>query len=153
MERLMKPTPQPIRLLLAEDDPDDQLLIREALTESRIANELDVVSDGEELLDYLKRRGAYRDLDGQPLPGLIFLDLNMPRLDGREALREIKGDPELKRIPVTVLTTSDAEEDVLRTYDLGVNSFVTKPMRFEDLVEVVRTLGRYWLEIVELPPS
>lgn len=149
----MKPASRPIRLLLAEDDPDDQLLIREALTESRIANELDVVSDGEELLDYLKRRGAYRDLDGQPLPGLIFLDLNMPRLDGREALGEIKSDPELKRIPVTVLTTSDAEEDVLRTYDLGVNSFVTKPMRFEDLVEVVRTLGRYWLEIVELPPS
>jgi len=149
----VNPIRRSIRLLLAEDDPDDQLLIREALTESRIANELDVVSDGEELLDYLKRRGAYHDLAGQPLPGLIFLDLNMPRLDGRGALREIKGDPELRRIPVIVLTTSDAEEDVLRTYDLGVNSFVTKPMRFENLVEVIRTLGRYWLEIVELPSS
>ena len=147
----MSPSRRPIRLLLAEDDPDDQLLIREALSESRIANQLDVVCDGEELLDYLRRSGRFQELDGRPLPGLILLDLNMPRMDGREALREIKQDPELRRIPVVVLTTSQAEEDVLRSYDLGVNSFVTKPLRFEDLVEVVRALGRYWLEIVELP--
>jgi CheY-like chemotaxis protein len=149
----MRPSARPIRLLLAEDDPDDQLLIREALAESRIANELDIVSDGEELLEYLRRGNGFGHLSGQALPGLILLDLNMPRLDGRQALREIKADPELRRIPVVVLTTSRAEEDVLRTYDLGVNSFVTKPLKFDDLVEVVRALGRYWLEIVELPTA
>ncbi len=142
---------KPITILLADDDPEDRMLAHDALQESRVANRLDMVVDGEDLMDYLYRRGAYESLKGTPLPGLILLDLNMPRKDGREALREIKSDPNLRRIPVVVLTTSRAEEDIFRTYDLGVNSFITKPVTFEQLVEVVRTVGRYWVEFVELP--
>ena len=141
-----------IAILMAEDDPDDRLLAQEAFEESRLANELHLVEDGEELMDYLYRRGEY-DEASAPRPGVILLDLNMPRKDGREALREIKADPDLRRIPVVVLTTSKAEEDILRTYDLGVNSFIVKPVTFADLVEVIRALGRYWFEIVELPPG
>jgi CheY-like chemotaxis protein len=142
---------KPITILLADDDPEDRMLARDALQESRVANRLDMVVDGEELLDYLHRRGAYESLQDTPLPGLILLDLNMPRKDGREALREIKGDPHLRRIPVVVLTTSRAEEDIYRTYDLGVNSFITKPVTFDGLVEVIKALSRYWVEFVELP--
>jgi CheY-like chemotaxis protein len=142
-----------ITILLADDDPEDRMLAREALEESRVANKLDMVVDGEDLMDYLHRRGAYESLNGRPLPGLILLDLNMPRKDGREALREIKSDPKLRRIPVVVLTTSRAEEDIYRTYDLGVNSFITKPVTFDQLVEVIKTLSRYWVEFVELPRS
>jgi CheY-like chemotaxis protein len=138
---------------MADDDPDDQMLTRDAFTECRLANELHTVADGEELLDYLHRRGRYRDQQGKPLPGLILLDLNMPRKDGREALKEIKADPMLRRIPIIVLTTSKAEEDILRSYDLGVNSYVTKPVTFESLVEMVKVIGRYWFEVVELPPK
>jgi CheY-like chemotaxis protein len=127
------------------------MLTREALEESRVSNKLDTVVDGEELMNYLHRRGSYESLQGNPLPGLILLDLNMPRKDGREALREIKGDPHLRRIPVVVLTTSRAEEDIYRTYDLGVNSFITKPVTFAGLVEVVKALSSYWVEFVELP--
>lgn len=141
-----------IVILMAEDDPDDRLLACEAFEESRLANELHLVEDGEELMDYLYRRGEYNKASA-PRPGLILLDLNMPRKDGREALREIKADPDLRRIPVVVLTTSKAEEDILRTYDLGVNSFIVKPVTFTDLVEVMQALGRYWFEIVELPPG
>ena len=141
-----------IAILMAEDDPDDRLLACEAFEESRLANELHLVEDGEELMDYLYRRGEY-DEASAPRPGVILLDLNMPRKDGREALREIKADPDLRRIPVVVLTTSKAEEDILRTYDLGVNSFIVKPVTFANLVEVMRALGRYWFEIVELPPD
>ncbi len=141
-----------ITILMAEDDPDDRLLACEAFEESRLVNELVLVEDGEELMDYLYRRGKYNEASA-PRPGVILLDLNMPRKDGREALREIKADPDLRRIPVVVLTTSKAEEDILRTYDLGVNSFIVKPVTFGDLVEVIRTLGRYWFEIVELPPG
>lgn len=144
---------KPITILLADDDPEDRMLAREALEESRVANKLDMVVDGEDLMDYLNRRGAYESLNGNPLPGLILLDLNMPRKDGREALREIKGDPKLRRIPVVVLTTSQAEEDIYRTYDLGVNSFITKPVTFDQLVEVIKTVSRYWVEFVELPRS
>ena len=140
-----------ITILMAEDDPDDRLLAFEAFEESRLANELVLVEDGEELMDYLYCRGKYNEASA-PRPGVILLDLNMPRKDGREALREIKADPDLRRIPVVVLTTSKAEEDILRTYDLGVNSFIVKPVTFADLVEVMRALGRYWFEIVELPP-
>jgi two-component system, response regulator len=140
-----------IKILLAEDDPDDRLLLREALQEGRLANELTCVEDGEELLDYLHQRGKYRG--GAPRPGLILLDLNMPKLDGREALRAIKADPSLRHIPVVVLTTSKAEEDVLRSYDLGANSFITKPVTFQSMVDLMRVLGRYWLEIVELPAA
>ena len=142
---------KPITILLADDDPEDRMLAREALEESRVSNKLDTVVDGEELMDYLNRRGSYESLKGNPLPGLILLDLNMPRKDGREALREIKSDPHLRRIPVVVLTTSRAEEDIYRTYDLGVNSFITKPVTFGGLVDVIKTLSRYWVEFVELP--
>lgn len=141
-----------ITILLAEDDPDDRQLTQEAFVESRLANEVHFVEDGEELMDYLLRRGKYESLKDKNLPGLILLDLNMPRKDGREALKEIKADPELRRIPIVVLTTSKAEEDILRTYNLGVNSYITKPVTFESLVETIKVLGKYWFEIVELPP-
>jgi CheY-like chemotaxis protein len=147
----MKKEGKMITILLAEDDPDDRKLTHDAFLENRLANELACVEDGEELMDYLHRRGKYSNLRNTPLPGLILLDLNMPRKDGREALKEIKADPELRRIPIVVLTTSKAEEDILRSYDLGVNSYVTKPVTFKSLVELVKILGRYWFEVVELP--
>jgi len=139
-----------IVILVAEDDPDDRLLVQEAFEESRLANELHFVEDGEELLDYLHRRNRYAE-EAAPYPGLILLDLNMPRKDGREALAEIKLTQQFRRIPVVVMTTSKAEEDILRTYDLGVSSFIVKPVTFDGLVDIMRTLGRYWFEIVELP--
>jgi CheY-like chemotaxis protein len=142
-----------ITILLADDDPDDRQLTRDAFAENRLANVLNTVDDGEELLEYLQRRGRYADKRDEPLPGLILLDLNMPRKDGREALKEIKADATLRRIPIVVLTTSKAEEDILRTYDLGVNSYITKPVTFKSLVELIKLLGRYWFEVVELPPD
>ncbi|MGO8838251.1 MAG: response regulator [Limisphaerales bacterium] len=142
-----------ITILLADDDPDDRQLTRDAFAENRLVNMLHTVEDGEELMEYLRRQGRYADQKNVPLPGLILLDLNMPRKDGREALKEIKADPELRRIPIVVLTTSKAEEDILRTYDLGVNSYVTKPVTFKSLVELIKVLGRYWFEVVELPPE
>jgi len=142
-----------ITIVLADDDPDDRQLTEEAFAENRLVNQLHCVEDGEELLDYLHRRGQYEKLRNEPLPGLILLDLNMPRKDGREALKEIKADPNLRRIPIVVLTTSKAEEDIVRSYDLGVNSYVTKPVTFKSLVEMVKVLGRYWFEVVELPPE
>ena len=147
----MKDGRRPITILLADDDEDDRKLAQDALAESRLANDLHTVEDGEELMDYLLRRGDYAALADSPRPGLILLDLNMPKKDGREALREIKADPSLRQIPVVVLTTSKAEEDIYRTYDLGANSFITKPVMFESLVRVMRDLGTYWFEIVELP--
>lgn len=138
---------------MADDDSDDRLMTKEALEESRLANEFRVVENGEELMEYLRREGKYSEAGAAPRPGVILLDLNMPRKDGREALREIKADPELRRIPVVILTTSKAEEDIYRTYDLGANSYITKPVTFEGLVEVMRGLGRYWVEIVELPDA
>lgn len=141
----------PIVILLADDDADDRMLTRDALTESRLANDLRCVEDGEELMAYLNRRGDYADPSTSPRPGLILLDLNMPRKDGRESLREIKADPSLRQIPVVVLTTSKAEEDIYRSYDLGVNSFISKPVTFDGLVGVMKALGRYWFEIVRLP--
>lgn len=140
-------------ILMADDDAEDRLLAKEALAESRLANTLYCVEDGEELLDYLYRRGKYEDPESSPRPGLIFIDLNMPKKDGREALKDIKADANLRQIPVVVLTTSEAEEDIYRSYDLGVNSFITKPVTFEALVNLMRALGRYWFEIVELPPE
>ncbi len=136
---------------MADDDPDDRELAREALVASRLHNPLYFVADGEELLEFLRRQGRYHGCEGIPRPGLILLDLNMPRMDGREALRAIKGDPALRTIPTVVLTTSNADEDVLRSYSLGANSFITKPVTFDRLVEVVRALGAYWFEIVDLP--
>jgi CheY-like chemotaxis protein len=140
-----------ITILLADDDEDDQMLAQQAFEECRLTNELRIVQDGEELLDYLHGRGDYAAPGAAPRPGLILLDLNMPRLDGREALREIKATPALRSIPVVVLTTSKQEQDILRSYDLGVNSFITKPVTFEGLVDVIKTLGRYWFELVRLP--
>ena len=144
----------PITILMADDDEEDRALTQEALQDSRLANEMRFVVDGQDLMDYLRREGAYRDPGADaPRPGIILLDLNMPKKDGREALAEIKADPTLRQIPVVVLTTSKDEEDVLKTYDLGVNSFITKPVTFAGLVEVMRTWTRYWFEIVELPAA
>lgn len=147
----MSQPPKPITILMADDDADDRQMTKEAFEESRVANDLRFVENGVELMDYLKRRGRYSDPATSPRPGLILLDLNMPKKDGREALQEIKADPTLRNIRVVVLTTSKAEEDILRTYDLSATSYITKPVTFERLVEVVKTLGKYWLEIVELP--
>ena len=144
-------TPKAIHILIAEDDAEDRMLTTEAMNESRLVNRIDFVEDGEELMDYFNNIGKYSDSKNYPLPGLILLDLNMPRKDGREALREIKSSPHLKKIPVIILTTSKAEEDIIRTYDLGVNSFITKPVTFNGMVNVMQAIGKYWLEIVELP--
>jgi CheY-like chemotaxis protein len=143
----------PIRILVAEDDADDRLMIRDAFEESRLGNPVDFVEDGVDLMDYLLRQGKYTGNGDLPYPGFILLDLNMPRKDGRTALKEIKANPVLQRIPIIVLTTSKAEEDIVRTYNLGVNSFICKPVTFESLVEIVKTVGRYWIEIVALPPE
>ena len=138
-------------ILMADDDADDRLLAKDALAECQLAGDLHFVENGEELLDYLHRRGNYTQLADSPRPGLILLDLNMPKKDGREALREIKADPALRKIPVVVLTTSKADTDIGRIYELGANSFISKPVSFESLVDVMKTIGRYWFEIVELP--
>ena len=142
-----------ITILMADDDEDDRMFAMDALDEARLANKVDFVEDGEELMDYLHRCGKYSEMKENPLPGLILLDLNMPRKDGREALKEIKADPHLRRIPVVVLTTSKAQEDIFRTYDLGVSSFITKPVSFEGLVDIMKALGKYWFEIVSLPTA
>jgi len=138
-------------ILMAEDDADDRLITKKALDENRVANPLVTVGDGEELLDYLNRRGKYAPPAAAPTPCFILLDLNMPRMDGREALKLIKLDPEFRKIPVVVLTTSKAEEDILKTYNTGANSYITKPVTFPGLLEVIRSLKSYWLEIVDLP--
>jgi CheY-like chemotaxis protein len=142
-----------ITILMAEDDPDDRMFSREAWDEAHISNEIRFVEDGEELLDYLYCRGKYAHPNSCPTPGIILLDLNMPKKDGREVLREIKSDPNLRGIPVVILTTSKAEEDILRSYDLGVSGYITKPVTFERLIEIMRVLGQYWFQIVELPGS
>jgi len=147
----MGPTEKSITILVADDDADDRMMARDALDECRLTNRVDFVEDGVELLSYLRRQGRYAEPGATARPGLILLDLNMPKMDGREALREIKADPSLRRIPIVVMTTSKAEEDIYRTYDLGVSSYVAKPVSFEGLVDVMKALGRYWLEIVELP--
>ena len=139
-----------IVILMADDDDDDFLLTQKALEESKLLNTLCRVRDGEELLDYLHGAGEFAGKDC-PRPGVILLDLNMPKKDGREALKEIKSDPECNDIPVVVFTTSKAEEDVYKSYKLGVNSFITKPVTFDNLIEVIKALGKYWFEIVELP--
>ena len=142
-------------ILMADDDPDDRLLVKDALNEceaeARVADQLRFVDDGEQLMDYLLRRGEFSDHARSPRPDLILLDLNMPRKDGREALREIRADPGLRCVPVVVFTTSRAESDIKLIYDLGANSFVTKPVSFDSLVKTLSILARYWLGIVELP--
>ena len=144
----------PITILVCDDDEDDRMLTQQALEDAHISNNIRFVEDGEQLLDYLYQRGEFAGETGKaPRPGLILLDLNMPKLDGREALKAIKEDPALLDIPVVVLSTSRLDEDIARSYQLGVNSFITKPVTFSGLVEAMNVLGRYWLEIVELPPA
>ena len=142
---------EPVVILMADDDADDQKLTRKALTESRLVNELHTVEDGEELLDYLRRQGAFAGPGQAPRPHVILLDLNMPRKDGREALEEIKNDPNLCHIPVVVLTTSEEDEDIFRSYQIGASSYITKPVTFDGLVKVMQSLGNYWFQIVRLP--
>ncbi|MAQ01120.1 MAG: two-component system response regulator [Alteromonadaceae bacterium] len=141
----------PITILMADDDEDDRLLALDALKEGRVLNNLHCVEDGVELLEYLRREGKFADPATSPRPSLILLDLNMPRMDGREALQHIKADPNLRSIPVVILTTSKEEEDMIRGYDLGAASYITKPVNFEGLVDLMRAIGRYWIEFVELP--
>ena len=150
----VEPLRKPVTILLTDDDEEDRELARDALSDARLANDMKFAVDGQDMLDYLRREGPWADpkLDA-PRPGLILLDLNMPRMDGREALAALKSDELLRQIPVVVLTTSKSEEDIFRTYDLGVNSFITKPVSFAGLVEVMRTWTQYWFEIVELPPT
>ncbi|KXI28073.1 response regulator [Paraglaciecola hydrolytica] len=140
-----------ITILMADDDEDDRLLTQDALKESRVLNQLYCVEDGVELLKYLRREDKYSDKTLYPKPGLILLDLNMPRMDGREALQQIKADPLLKGIPVVILTTSQQEEDMVKGYGLGAASYITKPVNFEGLVGLMKAIGSYWVEFVELP--
>ena len=149
----MTKKPQPITILMADDDPDDRQMTKEAFEEARLVNDLRFVEDGEELMDYLLRRGKYCDPASSPRPAILLLDLNMPKKDGREALKEIKTHAHLRQIRVIVMTTSKAEEDVYRSYDISATSFITKPVKFDALVEVVKALGKYWLEIVALPDN
>ena len=144
----MTQAPAPIDILLVEDDPGDVLMTREAFEHHKIRNALHVVSDGVEALEFLRHEGSFAEA---PRPGLILLDLNLPRKDGREVLDEIKRDPRLCTIPVVVLTTSEAEEDILRSYELHANAYVTKPVDFEKFVEVVRKIDDFWVTVVKLP--
>ena len=139
---------RPIEILLVEDSPSDAQLAIEALQSAKIANHLSHVEDGVEAMQFLRRQGLYRDV---PRPDLILLDLNLPRKDGREVLEELKEDPQLKRIPVVVLTTSRAEQDVLRSYTLHANCYITKPMDFTQFMEVVKSIEHFWLAVVTLP--
>jgi len=147
----MRTERKPIVILLADDDEEDRMLAVDALAESRLSNDITCVTDGEDLMDYLQHRGKYAPPAEAPRPSLILLDLNMPKMDGREALREIKSDPDLRQISVVVLTTSKAEEDICNSYDSGASSFISKPVTFEGLVDVMKGLGKYWFEIVDLP--
>src|ERR1700684_784009 len=143
----------PITILMADDDADDRRLTQEAFEEGRLINDVRFVENGEQLLEYLRKEGPYAPPADAPRPGLILLDLNMPRKDGRTVLKELKTDPELRQIPVVILTTSKADEDIYKSYDLGVNSYIVKPVTFEALVDILQTLEKYWFEIVELPPD
>lgn len=142
-----------LRLVVADDDRDDRMLIDEALEESKLVNPVDYCVDGIDLLNYLRREDRWEHLKDEPLPGLILLDLNMPRMDGRTALAEIRKDDQLKRVPIVILTTSKSEEDIIRTYNTGVNSYITKPVTFDGLTHVVTRLQQYWFELVALPPA
>jgi CheY-like chemotaxis protein len=140
-------------ILLAEDDRGDQELTRRALEQGKIRNELRVVEDGEEALAYLYRRGKYKDPATSPRPDLLLLDLNLPRVDGRQVLEKVRSDSRLRRMAVVVLTTSRQEEDVLRSYELGCNSFITKPVGMDQFIQVIQALEEYWFQIVVLPPK
>ena len=153
MVKKIADSPKVVVILLADDDADDREMTRKALAQNRLANEIYEVADGEQLMDFLNHRGPYAPPALSPTPGLILLDLNMPKKDGREALAEIKADPALRRIPVVVMTTSKAEQDIFRAYDLGSNSFISKPITFARLVDVMVVLGQYWFQIVKLPEA
>ncbi len=142
---------EPVDILMADDDADDRLMAEKAFQAARLENGLRFVNDGEELMDYLLHRGQFSDESLHPLPGLILLDLNMPRKDGREVLQEIKAHPLLHHIPVVILTTSAAETDILRSYDLGVNSFITKPVTIQGLMDAMKLMTNYWFQLVKLP--
>lgn len=144
---------RPLTVLMADDDEEDRMLVHEAWEECLLANDLRFVTDGEELLDYLHRRGDYSDPADSPRPGLILLDLNMPRKDGREVLAELKADPKLQRIPVVVLTTSSAEADIVSSYDLHANCYIQKPVDFQRFISVVHSIEEFWLTVVQLPPT
>jgi CheY-like chemotaxis protein len=148
-----QPSPRAVVILLVEDDPGDQELTRRAFEESKIGNDLRIVENGQEALDYLQRRGEYADEKMSPCPSLILLDLNMPKMDGKEFLAQFGSDPNIRRIPVVVLTTSKQDEDVIRSYDLGVNSYISKPVRMEQFIDVIKALESYWFELVLLPPT
>lgn len=148
---MTQPVQRPVTILIADDDADDRQMTEEALRAARLANDLHFVENGVELIAYLTGTGSYSGAAAAPRPGLVLLDLNMPLMDGREALEVIKADTALRRIPVVILTTSKAEEDVFRSYDLGVSGYITKPVTFEGLVKAMSELGRYWFELVELP--
>ncbi len=141
---------RPVEILLVEDNPGDERLTREALKEGKVYSNLHWVKDGVEAMAFLRREGKYKDV---PRPDIILLDLNLPKKDGREVLEEIKRDETLKRIPVVVLTTSKAEEDVLRTYNLHANCYVTKPVDLEKFIVVVKSIDVFWLTVVTLPPN
>jgi CheY-like chemotaxis protein len=149
----MTALPKPNIILMAEDDSDDRLLVEDALSEGGPGTEVRFVANGVQLMDYLRHRNEYSSSGSSPRPGLIILDLNMPKMDGREALREIKADAELRKIPVVVLTTSTADLDISRVYDLGANSYITKPTAFDALVGVMKAIGQYWFTVVVLPPK
>lgn len=140
-----------VTILVADDDEDDRMMTKDAFEEVKIVNELLFVKDGVELMDYLCRRGEYANPEVSPRPGLILLDLNMPRMDGREALDFIKKDDNLKSIPVTIFTTSKSEEDIVRSYNLGANCFISKPVTYAGLINVITQLNNFWFELVELP--
>jgi len=140
---------RPVEILLVEDNPGDVRLTIEALKEGKVSNNLAVVTDGVEALDYLHRRGNFRDVS---VPDIILLDLNLPRMDGREVLREIKAHDKLRRIPIVVLTTSSAEEDIVRSYDLHVNCYITKPVDMDQFIEAVKAIDQFWFSVVTLPP-
>jgi len=142
-----------VRIVVAEDDVDDRLLIEDAFSESNVEADVHFVEDGEELLAFLRREGKWESLRGEPYPGLVLLDLNMPRMDGREALKQIKSDQDLRCIPVVIFSTSRAQEDIADSYGAGANSFISKPVSFEGLLDIVRGLKKYWGEIAELPPE
>jgi two-component system, response regulator len=150
---MMPDNAQKVVILLADDNANDRAMTRKALDKNRLANDFYTVADGEELMDFLHHRGRYAPPALSPTPGLILLDLHMPKKDGWEALAEIKADSTLRRIPVVVITTSQAEEDVVRAYDLGSNSFISKPITLVGLVEAMSVLGQYWFQIVTLPET
>lgn len=144
-------TGRPVTILIADDDPDDRMMAQDALAESRLGNDVQFVEDGQELLEYLRREGRFSDPAVSPRPGIILVDLNMPRVDGTTAIQAIKADATLCHIPLVVLTTSSAEADIFRSYALGVSSYITKPASFDALVKVMKGFGQYWFQIVALP--